>query len=217
MKKTTRPMKAAIFDMDGTLIDSMGEWRKLNCSFVRGQGIELTEQQEKDLYSMSGSMVIGYIREHFGVEVDFNVLLQRAGRLMEPVYTAGVPLKPGAGAYLRRLRERGVKCVVATATPSRLAMIALNRISLVSDLDYIFSTDMTGGNKSDPAFYDRLCAMIGEKKEDCVMFEDALYAMRGAREAGLGVVGVTDDTNERDRRAIHEVCDVVIDSFDELE
>ena len=136
---------------------------------------------------------------------------------MEPAYRAGIPLKPGAGAYLKRLRERGIKCVIATATPSRLMMIALNRISLVSDLDYIFSTDMIGGNKSDPAFYDRLCAMIGEKKEDCVMFEDALYAMQGARQAGLGVVGITDDTNERDRAAIIKTCDVVIDSFDELE
>ena len=59
-------------------------------------------------------------------------------------------------------------------------------------------------------------ALIGEKKEDCVMFEDALYAMKGARSAGLGVVGVTDETNLLDREAIHAVCDVVIDSFDEL-
>ena len=210
-------MKAAIFDMDGTLIDSMNEWRKLNCSFVREHGIELTPEQEKELYSMSGMMVVEYVRERFGIEAQFSTLLQRSTRLMEPAYTAGVPLKPGAGAYLKRLRARGVKCVVCTATPSRLAMIALNRIGLVSDLDYIFSTDMTGGSKGDPAFFDRLCAMIGEKKEDCVMFEDALYAMQGARKAGLGVVGVTDDTNLRDREAICALCDQVIDSYDELE
>jgi len=76
---------------------------------------------------------------------------------------------------------------------------------------------MIGGSKSDPAFYDRLCAFLGEKKEDCVMFEDALYAMKGARDAGLGVIGVTDETNERDREAIMAICDRVIDSFDELE
>ena len=210
-------MKAAIFDMDGTLIDSMGEWRKLNSSFVREHGIELTPEQEKDLLSMSGMMVVNYIRETFGIEAEFNTLLERSTRLMEPAYLAGVPLKPGAGDYLKRLRARGVKCVLCTATPSRLAMIALNRMNLVTDLDFIFSTDMTGGSKGDPAFFDRLCALIGEKKEDCVMFEDALYAMQGARAAGLGVIGITDATNVPDREKIRAVCDRVIDSYDELE
>ena len=58
--------------------------------------------------------------------------------------------------------------------------------------------------------------IIGVPKEDCVMFEDSLYAMQGARNAGLGVVGITDATNARDREAIRACCDAVIDSFDEL-
>lgn len=210
-------MKAAIFDMDGTLLDSMNEWRKLNCSFVREQGIELTAEQENDLLSMSGMMVVEYVKERFGIETPFSALLERSSRLMEAPYRRGLPPKDGALAYLARLRARGVKTVICTATPSRLMMIALNKANMISNLDFIYSTDMLGGSKADPAFYDGLCALIGEKKEDCVMFEDALYAMKGAREAGLGVIGIIDDTNERDREAIRAICDVVIDSFDELE
>lgn len=209
-------MKAAIFDMDGTLLDSMSEWRKLNCSFVREQGIELTAEQENDLLSMSGMMVVEYVKERFGIEAPFSALLERSSRLMEAPYRRGLEPKDGALAYLARLRERGVKTVICTATPSRLMMIALNKANMIRNLDFIYSTDMLGGSKADPAFYDGLCALIGEKKEDCVMFEDALYAMKGARSAGLGVVGITDETNLRDREAICEVCDVVIDSFDEL-
>lgn len=209
-------MKAAIFDMDGTLLDSMGEWRKLNCSFVCEQGIELSPEHEKDMMSMSGMMVVEYIKERFGIDTPFSALLERSSRLMEAPYRKGLLPKDGAIAYLARLRARGVKTVICTATPSRLMMIALNKAGLIPNLDYIYSTDMLEGGKADPEFYDRLCALIGEKKEDCVMFEDALYAMKGARSAGLGVVGVTDETNLRDREAILAICDVVIDSFDEL-
>ncbi len=209
-------MKAAIFDMDGTLIDSMGSWRRLNVSFLREQGVEPTPEEERKLYSMSGTMVADYVKQRFGIEVSFADLLARATRMMEPVYRAGVPLKPGTLAYLRRLRAGGVKRVVATATPTRLAMIALNRCGLVGELDFIYSTEMTGGGKHEKAFFDELCAQIGERNEDCVMFEDALYAMRGARCAGLGVIGIADPTNACDREAIEAVCDRVIDSYDEL-
>lgn len=211
-----RTIKAAIFDMDGTLIDSMSAWRRLNSEFVLSRGIQPTEAERRTLYTMSGMAAVTYMNEHFRIDCDFDDLCRNAIQAMETVYAGGVPLKPGAKDYLRRLGERGIKRVLATATPAKQALIALNRIGLIPYLDYIYCNEIIGLDKSNPAFYDRLCSLIGEEKQDCVMFEDALYAMRGARAAGLGVVGIYDDTSAPDEPSIRDVCDRFILSFDEL-
>ena len=209
-------MKAAIFDMDGTLLDSMDCWRSLNLEYVLSLGITPTKKQREEMYNLSGSLIIPYLKREFGVDAEFEPLLKSACTAIGAHYRRGLPLKPGAKEYLLRLRARGVKCVLATATPARQALVALNLSGLTPHLDYIFSTEILGLSKGGPEFYDALCALIGEEKQDCVMFEDALYAMRGARAAGLGVIGVTDPTNMHDRPEIIAVCDRVIDSYDEL-
>ena len=210
-------MKAAIFDMDGTLLDSMDCWRSLNLEYVLSLGITPTQKQREEMYHLSGALTIPYLKQEFGIQAEFESLLQSACSAIEAYYRRGLPLKPGAKEYLIRLRARGVKCVLATATPPRQALIALNRSGLTPHLDFIFSTEMLGLSKSNAEFYDTLCPMIGEDKRDCVMFEDALYAMRGARKAGLGVIGITDGTNVLDREEMLKVCDRVIDSYDELD
>ena len=211
-----RTMKAAIFDMDGTLVDSMSEWRKLNIRFVEQMGFTPTPEQEDDLMSLTGLKAVDYFKDTYGIETTFDELCELSAAEMERIYGEGLPLKPGVLGYLQRLRARGVKCVVATATPSRQALVALNRVRLIRHFDFIFSTEILGGHKGETEFYDKLCAFIGERPEDCVMFEDGLYAMQGARAAGLGVIGITDETNRRFREQIRQACDKLIDSFDEL-
>lgn len=210
-------MKAAIFDMDGTLLDSMPAWRRLNREFVKRRGFTPTPEQEAEMNGISGTLLVRYVRDTFGIDVSFDTVLEEACQGMEPVYRAGVPIISGAQAYLRRLHERGVLCVLATATSSRLALIALNRTGLTSALDYIFCSDIMEGSKADPAYYQALSACIGVPLHACVLFDDALYALRGARAAGLGVVGVRGHIHQGDPSEIEATSDRMISSFDELD
>ena len=87
-------MKVAIFDMDGTLLDSMTEWRRLNGEFVRQRGITLTEKQEADMMSMSEMMVVDYFRDEFGIQSSFAELCAAAYDAMEKIYAAGSGVSP---------------------------------------------------------------------------------------------------------------------------
>ncbi len=209
-------VRAAIFDMDGTLVDSMSEWRRLNAKFVRSRGVEPTPEEERELFFLSGFKAVDYVKEHYDIDTSFEELCELSAAEMERIYGEGLPLKPGARALLDRLHARGILCVLATATPARQALVALNRTRLVGRLDYIFSTEMLGGYKGEVSFFEKLCASIGVPPEACVMVEDGLYAMRTAREAGLRVIGITDATNACDREVIAEACDALVDSYDEL-
>ena len=115
----------------------------------------------------------------------------------------------GVGAVLGSKKLKAIACrgtgAVKIARPMEVRLLS----------NYMIK-DLVGGNKGETAFYDRLCAMIGVPKEDCVMFEDSLYAMQGARAAGLSVVGITDSTNAHVRAQMQDTCDIVIDSYDEL-
>ena len=209
-------MKAAVFDMDGTLLDSMPYWRQMTYNYVLGRGITPTPEEGAHLRTLSGMLVAQYLTEHYGLPTDYETLSRESSEGMAKHYRAGVPCKPGAREYLDRLGERGVRRVLATATPARLTLMALNSSGLVRRLDDIWTTDAFGGWKGEPGFFLRLAEELGCGKEEMVLFEDSLYAIRTAYEAGVRCVGVRDGTNAGERREMEELCVCLIDSYDEL-
>ncbi len=91
-------MKAAIFDMDGTLLDSMTQWRRMNGAFVREMGIEPTEKQEADMMSMSGMMVVDYFRSEFGLIPILTRFVPEPARRWSLFTAAACRTSPGAAA-----------------------------------------------------------------------------------------------------------------------
>ena len=209
-------MKLAVFDMDGTLLDSMPSWRRMTYDYVIRQGIVPTEEEAAYLRTISGMLVADYLTEHYGVPTDYETLSHDSCAGMEPVYKAGVPLKPGARAYLEYLGTQGVCRALATATPARLALLGLDGAGLVRDLDRIWTTDALGGWKGEPEFFENLCRLADCEPGEMVLFEDSLYAIRTAADMGVRCVGVRDSTNTREREEMARHCLCLIDSFREL-
>ncbi len=210
-------MKAALFDMDGTLLDSMPLWRQCNVEFLEMLGCEIPSDKLPRVLQYSGGMLAQYAHEAFGVEVDCNALLQLQKKRMYDAYARGVPVKPGALEYLGHLKSRGVLCVVSTATWTPYTELALDRSGLRSNIDVLCCADFIGCSKRQAAYFDKVSEVIGLPKSACVLFEDAVYALRGGRDANLlGEVAVADMLNVPFRDELRSLADIFVDTLAEL-
>lgn len=184
-------LKGAIFDMDGTLLDSMTAWDGVGEAFLQSQGIALPDGLGRILAPLSFLQTARYFQS-LGVSLDEETILARLNGCVEQKYRESLPLKPGARKLVEWLFRKGMRLCVATATDPSLAKAALARTGLLPFLSFVLSCKEAGCPKDQPAFYERAAAMLGTTKEETLVFEDALYCVKSAKAAGFRVVGVFD-------------------------
>lgn len=214
-------MKAAIFDMDGTLIDSMHYWRTVALEFLSEKGLEPTGELKQEVYLHSVRVTPQMFRQHFDIAETDAQMNEYYDRRMAEHYAHDVALKPCAREYLEKLRREGVECVLATATWRELTMPLIERLGIkeffVKDgREFIVCRDEMGMTKSSDEYYPELCRRIGAAPEECVMYEDALYSIRTAKRAGLTVWAIEDGTAALNRDDIIALADRYFVSWAEL-
>ena len=205
--------RGALFDMDGTLLDSMPYWRRINQDFLQMHGLCAPEEIRADLLATSNRVCAQAYSEMPCVQMTVEEILAEYRRLMKRYYETEIVPKPGAIEYVRKLRAAGVKTCVATASPLALATVALDRHGMLGDFEFVLSAFDLKMKKEEPHFYRLAAEKLGVPCEQCVMFEAALYAMRGARAAGMRVFGVADEVQAQNRAETEAFCDVFADSF----
>ena len=210
-------LQSAIFDMDGTLLDSMPTWRELGPSFLKERGILVTPEQLHILRTMTDHEVIPYLQETCGLEMTTEQIMDEIIRRMEDFYTHRVRPKPGLEKFLSILKMEGVWMYVATATHRRLAEKALKTAGIDHYFRGIVTSADAGTHKSESAdIYEMAMRRLQSNKRDTVVFEDALHAIRTAKAAGFRVAGVYEATAEQDQPEIQRLCDYYIRSYEEL-
>lgn len=214
-------MKAAIFDMDGTLIDSMYYWRTVAVEYLREHGHEPDAALQEELYFTSVRSTPPVMRRHYDIPDSDAELLEFFDRRMIEHYERDVRLKPGADRFIAGLRARGVTCVLATASLRAQAWPLMQRLGIADAFvsggrQLLFCANEMGMTKASDEYYPELCRRIGVKPEDCVMFEDALYSIRTARRAGLRVWAIEDESARRQKAEIMELAERYFTCWDEL-
>ena len=210
-------LQSAIFDMDGTLLDSMPTWRELGPTFLKEAGIPTTPEQEKLLRTLSDHQVIPYLREKCGLPWSEQEVVDQIVERMETFYSTEVRPKPGVEKFLSILKMEGVWMYVATATHRRLTEKALKTAGIDHYFRGIVTSADAGSHKSESAeIYEMAMRRMQSNKRDTVVFEDVLYAIRTAKAAGFRVAGVYDSMSEADQPEIQRLSDYYIRSYEEL-
>ena len=210
-------LQSGIFDMDGTLLDSMPQWRSLGPSILKDAGMEVSREKLDAFKTLSDRDAINFLRDGCGLNRSYEEIHADMNARMTRFYTQEVKAKPGVEKFLSLLKMEGVWMYVATATDRELVKIALRTAGIDQYFRGIITSREVGSSKHDSAeIYEAAMRRLQSNKKDTVVFEDALYAIKTAKAAGFRVAGVYDVTFDYAQEEIRSLSDYYIPSYEDM-
>lgn len=208
-------IRGAIFDVDGTLLDSMFIWDTIGETYLRSIGYEPREKLNEVFKNMSLFQAARYYRTEYGVTLSIDEIMNGVNAMLERYYRFEVSLRPGVAELLAQLQASGVKLCIATATDRYLVEAALERCGVLSCFGAIFTCNEVGHGKDEPDIFEEALRFLGTEKVVTVVFDDALYAVRTAKEAGFPVA-VIYDSHEKNQEGLRALADFYIEDFSQV-
>lgn len=196
--------QAAIFDLDGTLTDSMYVWDRMAEDLVRQFGGTPAPNLSHTLRAMSSPQAIDYLISTYHLPATPQQLTQTMEAMADREYRENVPLKPGVRPLLERLHQLGIPCGVATASQVHQARQALERLGVWPFFSFVLSATQYGP-KTRSDIYLEAARQLGAAPQHTLVFEDALHAAQTAAQTGFQVVGVYDAFSAADQPALKEI------------
>ena len=210
-------IQAVIFDIDGTLVDSMGVWHDIDIEYFKLLEIPMPPTIQKDIEGMSFTETAVYFKDTFRIEEKTveDIKLDWI-RMAQEKYLYEIKAKPGAKEYISFLKEKGIKIGCATSNDRNLAMAALQPHGWTFKVDALRTACEVNAGKPAPDIYLKVAAELGVAPENCLVFEDIPNGMRAGKAAGMTVIGVEDERAKKYKEEIDTICDYFIKDYYEL-
>ena len=208
--------KGAIFDLDGTLLDSLSVWEQIDIRFLEKRGIAATRDYTQAVTPMGFVKAAAYTVERYNLPESPQEVIREWNHMAREAYACEIKLKPNAREYLLCLQAKGIKLGVATALHPESIEATLKYNGIHHMFDSFTTLHEVSRGKGFPDIYLLAAQKLGLEPQECVVYEDILTAVKGAKAGGFTVCGVYDSYADHEWDEIKILSDMAIRNFAEL-
>lgn len=210
-------IKGVIFDLDGTLLDSMTVWSSIDREFLEENGVKDIPPDISDIVKkMTVDSSSQYFIDRFGLSCTKEYVIHRIEEMVRDRYENKIPLKPHAAEVMDFLDSRSIPYGVATATYKGLAEAALRRCGVYDRLGFLLTDREYPQGKNFPDIFLGAAKLLNAQPRDILVVEDSLHCIETAKAAGFMTAGVYDPVSEADCDDIKKISDYFVRSLDEI-
>ncbi|HKM34948.1 MAG TPA: HAD family phosphatase [Lachnospiraceae bacterium] len=216
LKEDLGDYKAIIFDMDGTLVDSMWMWHQIDIDYLGRFGIALPERLQEDIEGMSFSETAVYFKDRFRLPDSLDKIKDDWNRMAHDRYCHHVPVKEGVLEFLQYLKKNQYKLGVATSNSKELVNSALQALHLHHYFDCIMTACEVNKGKPAPDIYLTVAEKLDVPPYSCLVFEDIIPGILAGKAAGMKVCAVEDAYSSALKNEKIKASDYFISDYFEL-
>ncbi len=205
--------EAVIFDLDGTLVDSMNIWREIDIEYLGRHGIKLPENLQGEIEGMSFTETACYFKERFQLEDSVETIKNDWNKMTRYKYTNEVPLKNGVKEFLPFCKKRDLKLAIASSNSIELIKGILSAHNIAQYFSIIKSACDVGKGKPAPDIYLKVAEELHTEPNKCLVFEDIIPGIMAGKSAGMSVCAIEDAYSVNQREEKIKLADYFIEDY----
>jgi len=209
--------QAFIFDLDGTLVDSMWIWKQIDIDYLKKYGIELPDNLQHEIEGMSFTETAQYFKNRFGINEDIETIKDEWNAMAAHLYEKEIRLKSGAAQLLKTLSQRGVRLGIGTSNFRALAESVLYSNGIHGYFDVIRTSCEVEKGKPSPDIYLKVAEELKTEPSRCIVFEDTYAGILAAKRAGMKACAVYDEHSKSRWQELVDLADMHVESMYEID
>lgn len=206
-------IKACLFDMDGTLVDSMHIWKDIDIAFLGRFGYELPPNLQKEIEGMAFKETAQYFKEHFDLPLSIEEIMNCWNEMAFRVYSEEIDYKPGAFAFIKKLKEIGIKTAICTSNSKELVAAVGEHLGFLPYFDTVITACEVGAGKPAPDIYLEAARRVDVSPKECLVFEDIVMGLTAGKRAGMKLCAVEDAFSVEQREEKRAMADYYIENY----